>query len=136
MLSGNAVKLLNAMAYQDNGHNNGDFTVTWSVMHEQHGFRSRETLNNSRKELLAANLIHLTRQGDKSRCGLYAVTWNAIDECDGKLDCSPTKVPIRSTWDNKKLSAEKPKRMDEKKILYFAELKEKKALEQSLKGHD
>lgn len=42
-LSGNAVKLLLALCYQFRGHNNGNLTAAWSVMQEQHGFRSPET---------------------------------------------------------------------------------------------
>jgi hypothetical protein len=94
------VKLLLALAYQFNGRNNGDLTAAWSVMHEQHGFRSKGTLQRSLRALLDANLILQTRQSlfqhPNNQCSLYALTWLPIDECPGKrLDVSPTRRPPR-----------------------------------------
>jgi hypothetical protein len=43
-------------------------------------------------ELLALGFIEQTRQGGKNQCSLYAVTWLAIDECNGKLYVKPTNV--------------------------------------------
>ena len=99
-LSGNAVKLLLALAYQFRGKNNGDLTMAWSVMKEKHGFKSPVTVDQARKQLLKANLIMQTRAGmfqnPGGRCALYAITWQAIDECKGKyLDVKPTRLAPR-----------------------------------------
>ena len=104
-LNGNAVKLLNALACQFTGHNNGNLTAAWTVMRDQHGFRSPTTLDRARKGLLDANLIKLSRQGGLGRCSLYAVTWLQINPCDGKLDIQPTTLPPRIDW-NQQLRSE------------------------------
>ena len=57
------------------------------------------TLTKAIKELVAAEMIMLTRQGQfiKNRAGLYALTWASIDECVGKqLDESATRTPPRN----------------------------------------
>ncbi len=123
-LSGNAVKLLCSLVYQFTGNNNGDLTAAWSVMHLKHGFRSPSTLHNVRNELLAANLIYVTRQGGRGQCSLYALTWMPIVECNGKLDCKPTKPPIRTEWHNKDVTAPKTKLMKDETVIEFAERKE------------
>lgn len=99
-LHGRAVKLLNALAFQYNGRNNGDLTAAWSVMSEQHGFRSRTTLKRALQELMNANLITRTRHGyfhnPGGQCALYAVNWYAIHDCPGKkLELKPTNGPLR-----------------------------------------
>ena len=123
-LSGNAVKLLCSLAYQFTGNNNGDMTATWSVMHRQHGFKSPSTLHNVRNELLAANLLYVTRQGGRGQCSLYALTWMPIDDCHGKLDCKPTTLPIRKEWNHNEITAPKTKRMKDSTVIKFAERKE------------
>jgi len=97
-LSAYAVKLLIDMCQQYNGINNGDFTATWTYM-KKRGWRSRETLNNKIKELIDAGFIEKTRQGGKHQCSLYAMTWEAIDECKGKLDTKETRVASK-LWKN------------------------------------
>ncbi len=99
-LKGRAVKLLNALAFQYNGRNNGDLTAAWSVMHKQHGFRSKTTLTHAVQELLTANLITRTREGyfqnPGGQCALYALNWYAIHECQGKkLELKRTIKPLR-----------------------------------------
>jgi hypothetical protein len=123
-LSGNAVKLLCSLAYQFTGNNNGDMTAAWSVMRDKHGFRSPRTLNNVRNELLAANLLYVTRQGGRGRCNLYALTWMPIDECHGKLDCKPTTLAVRKEWHLTQVTEPKTKRMKDSTIVEFAERKE------------
>ena len=124
-LNPHALKLLVSLAFQFNGNNNGDLTAAWTVMSEQHGFRSRDTLNMARKELLASNLIYLTRQGGKGRCSLYALTWIPIDDCGSKLDCKPTKLPMRKEWNQKKLTAPKCKRMTKEVATKLAKHRER-----------
>ena len=90
-LSAKGVKLLIDLFGQYRGKNNGDFGMAWTVM-EKRGWRSRDTLSRARRELLENGLIVQTRQGGRNKCNLYAVTWLAIDECNGKLDSPPTIV--------------------------------------------
>ena len=61
------------------------------------GWKSRDTLNKARKELLDVELVVITRHGDRKRPHLYALTFFAIDECSGKLDIKATHRPL-STW--------------------------------------
>ena len=112
-LHGRAVKLLCALAFQYNGRNNGDLTAAWSVMSNQHGFRSKTTLRRAVKELLDANLITKTREGffqnPGGQCALYAVNWLPVHDCPGKrLERKPTIQPLRrfSMEQNRKPSPE------------------------------
>ena len=97
-LSGSAIRLLVELACAYKGGNNGDLSPAWTLMKER-GFRSKATLTRAIKELVAAEMIILTRQGQfiRNRAGLYALTWASIDECAGKqLDESPTRTPPRN----------------------------------------
>ena len=94
-LSGNAVKLLIDIANQYNGHNNGDFCVAFSIM-EKRGWKSKSNLSNAKKELLKKNMIKLTRQGGRNKPSLYAIVWQPIDDCKGKLDIKSTILAPRS----------------------------------------
>ena len=95
-LSTKAVKLLNDIGRQYNGFNNGDLCATFSLM-KKRGWISKSTLNEALYELLHYGLILLSRQGGRHRASLYALTWQAIDECKGKLDIRATKIPP-GTW--------------------------------------
>lgn len=91
--------LLFEAAYQFKGKNNGDITFAWSIMSKR-GFKSQDTLNKAIHELIDANMILRTREGyfqkPNNRCALYAVTWQAIDDCYGKdLEIAPTTTPPR-----------------------------------------
>ena len=97
-LSASAIRLLVELAYSYRGGNNGDLCPAWALMKER-GFRSKATLTRVIKELVAAEMIMLTRQGQfiRNKAGLYALTWASIDECSGKhLDESPTRTPPRN----------------------------------------
>ncbi|PAV25202.1 hypothetical protein C8D92_102229 [Tamilnaduibacter salinus] len=91
-LGGWEVKLLVDIGGQFNGKNNGDLCAAWSVMKER-GWKSPGTLSKALKGLLEVGLIQETREGGRHRCTLYALTWEAIDECRGKLDVGPTNTP-------------------------------------------
>lgn len=91
-LSFKAKTLLLELAYQYNGHNNGDLTCAFTILRER-GWKSRSTIDLARRELEAVGYIEQTRQGGKHKCNLYALTWRPIDHCDGKLDVSPTTTP-------------------------------------------
>ena len=91
-LSFKARALLLDLGSQFRGYNNGDLAMPWSLM-KQRGWVSKQTLQNARDELLAKGLIEQTRQGGLHAAGLYAITWQAIEECHGKLDVPSTRVP-------------------------------------------
>ena len=97
-LSAYARSLLVDIAMQFNGRNNGDLCAAWSQM-EKRGWRSRDTLTKSLRQLLDTGFIVKTRQGGKGnfngrrKATLYAITWKGIDECKGKLDVPANPVP-------------------------------------------
>jgi hypothetical protein len=91
LLSAHAVKLLVDLGAAYRGNNNGDLCCTWKLM-QRRGWKSRDTLDRARRELLHFGLIELTRQGGMHCPSLYALTWKPIDECKGKLDVAPTRV--------------------------------------------
>lgn len=91
-LPARAVKLLCDLGAQYRGNNNGDLSAAWSIM-QPRGWKSRATLDAAERDLVRAGMIELTRQGSLNRCSLYALTWHSIDECGGKLDVPPTRVP-------------------------------------------
>lgn len=98
-LSGNEVKILIMIGSQFSGSNNGDLQATFTLA-SQWGIGSQQTLSNSLKKLLAVNLIRKTREGiflnPGGRCALYAITWEALDDCRGKHDFQPTVTPLRA----------------------------------------
>lgn len=93
-LSASALKLLIDIAIQYNGGNNGDLQASLNPMRLR-GWRSSSTLNRARQELVYYGFIELTRQGGLGRCSLYAITWKSVDDCNGKLDVSATRVASR-----------------------------------------
>lgn len=89
--SATAIKLLLELARQFNGYNNGDLSAAMGILRPR-GWSSPETVTNAYRELMHYGLIQLTRQGGLHGASLYALTWLAIDECKGKLECSATNV--------------------------------------------
>ncbi len=89
---GTAIKLLCDLARQFNGKNNGDLCAAMSILRSK-GWTSPETVNYALRELRHNGLIVQTRQGGLHATSLYALTWHAIDECSGKLDCTATNTP-------------------------------------------
>jgi hypothetical protein len=89
--SGTAIKMLCDLARQFNGSNNGNLCAALSVL-RRYGWNSPDTVTWALRELQHYGLILLTRQGGRHIASLYAVTWCAIDECKGKLDCDATTV--------------------------------------------
>lgn len=84
-LSPRAVKLLIDLLCQYRGTNNGDLCASWAVMRKS-GWRSKSQLRKALLELDAARWVSLTRQGDINKPSLYAVTFQGVDYCGGKLD--------------------------------------------------
>lgn len=95
-LSGSETKVLLMLAKQYKGKNNGDLSATFTQAKE-YGIKSQETLSKALKRLLEVELIQKTREGlflnPGGQCALYAVTWQAIDDCCGKLDVKATSAP-------------------------------------------
>ena len=90
-LSTKAVKLLIDIGRQYNGYNNGDLCAAYSVM-QARGWSSKGTLSEAFEEVLHYGLIMISRQGGRNRASLYALTWQSIDECKGKLDIQETRI--------------------------------------------
>lgn len=92
-LNAHARMLLWDLAAQYRGDNNGDLCAAWKLMRPR-GWKSEETLNNAKRELLEAGLIFETRKGARpNKCSLFALTWYALDDCSGKLDISAQSFP-------------------------------------------
>ena len=91
-LSSKAVKLLVDIGTQYRGKNNGDLTATWELM-KLRGWKSKATLSDARDELIHYGFLILTRQGGRMKPNLYALSWQPIDYCKGKLDVPSTTVP-------------------------------------------
>jgi hypothetical protein len=95
-LSAYAVKLLNDLLSQYYGSNNGDLCAPYSLMVKR-GWKSKGTLSRAIKELLASGFIEVSRQGGRNLCTLFAFTFYAVHECNGKLDIAATSKP-KSLW--------------------------------------
>jgi len=92
---GSAIKLLCDLARQYRSNNNGDLCASMSILKPK-GWASPETVNFALRELRHYGLIVQTRQGGLHAASLYALSWQPIDECGGKLDCAPTSVALGS----------------------------------------
>ncbi len=88
-LRAKSVKLLIDLAAQYNGRNNGDLCAPLSIM-RQKGWSSNEQLFRARNELVERGFLRVSRQGGRNQCTLYAITWQPIDDCGGKLDINAT----------------------------------------------
>ena len=98
-LSYKSKALLIDLMLQYNGKNNGDLTTALAILRDR-GWKRQATVGEAVKELIDANLIIRTREGQFrnpfSRCALYAITWQPIDDCKDKdLTVNPTITPPR-----------------------------------------
>ena len=98
-LSYKSKALLIDLMLQYNGKNNGDLTTALAILRDR-GWKRQATIGEAVKELIAANMIIRTREGQFrnpfSRCALYAITWQPIDDCKDKdLTVNPTITPPR-----------------------------------------
>jgi hypothetical protein len=85
--------LLFDLLTQYRGDNNGDLCAAWKLMRPR-GWRSEATLNKAKRELIELGLIVEARKGARpNKASLYALTWYALDHCNGKLDISPREFP-------------------------------------------
>lgn len=90
-LSPRATKLLIDISAQYKGTNNGDLSATFRQM-KARGWNSSDQLNKAKKELIDRGLILVARQGGLKKCNLYAITWEPIDDCNGKIDIQSTQT--------------------------------------------
>lgn len=91
--------LLIELVDQHNGANNGRLHLSYVYLREQ-GFRSKDQISKGRDELMARNLIILTRQGGLpirnggkttfSGASWFALTWHHITNFVG-LEISPSQ---------------------------------------------
>ena len=73
------VKLLMDLASQYRGDNNGDLAAAWKLMRPR-GWKSEDTLNKAKRELVATGLIYEARKGRcPNVCSLYALTWRPFN---------------------------------------------------------
>lgn len=92
-----ALKLLIELAGNYKGKNNGNLSAAFSTLAKR-GWNSPGTLSEAISRLLSKGWLVRTRQGGRNRCALYAVTWWAIDACEGKwLEIGEEAAP-RHTW--------------------------------------
>jgi hypothetical protein len=106
-----AKALLLDIARQYNGSNNGDLSATLTTLN-QRGWTSNSKLRRALAILLDSELIILTRQGGRHQCHLYALSWESIDDCKGKLDIGSTTTPPRPiSMQHLKLESLHPKKV-------------------------
>lgn len=107
-LSPYAIKLLTDLGRQYKGFNNGDLCATWIFMREK-GWKSKDTLNDSLRELEYYGLIVQTQIGGLNRASLYAFAWRKIDKAE---KISGWKVGERpNTWKQGKRSFTRPSKV-------------------------
>ena len=97
-LSGGALKVLMGLLRQYRGGNNGDLSASFGQA-QGWGVNSSSTLAAALKELQDSGLIIRTREGRFTKpggcCALYALSWQPIDECEGKIEVAATSTPPR-----------------------------------------
>lgn len=94
-LSGSALKLLVDVARQYNGSNNGNLCMAMKLMKER-GWNSNNLLNKAKQELISKNWITKTKQGGMGiGADLFAITWQPINDCGGKLEVPSTTLAPR-----------------------------------------
>lgn len=100
-LSGNAVIVLLHLIRSFKGNNNGDLSAPFSQA-KHYGIGSQSTWYKAIAELINAGLILRTRDPVKKcagnphgKCALFAITWQPINDCDGKLDVESTATAPR-----------------------------------------
>ena len=97
-LSSHANKLFLDLASKCYRYNNGDLNMVWPEM-KKRGWKSKETWNNARIELIDKGWIVKTRQGWNNRCSLYGFTFMPIGEFAGKLEVTEGRLATND-WKN------------------------------------
>ena len=80
-LGGNSAKLLTILARKYNSYNNGNLSITQSIISE---WMTKNTMYSARDELYKKGFIVINAFGGRSAGGkklasLYALTWQSID---------------------------------------------------------
>ena len=104
-LTPRGTKLLIDLATQYRGKNNGDLSMPLSQMRNR-GWNSSDQLQKAKNELIERGFIAVSRQGGRNKCSLYAITWQPIDDCKGKLDIGASNKPL-NLWKCWKASPKK-----------------------------
>jgi len=93
-LSSDAVKLLIDIQTQYRGKNNGDLSADLTTM-KKRGWKQgqKRKLFNARKELEHYGFLVVTKQGGRNGPTLYALSYFAIDWCNGKHFAKVTDQP-------------------------------------------
>ena len=91
-LSPRAVKLLIDVLRFYNRRNNGDLAITPKLMKPM-GWTSNDQLAKATIELEHYGFLKKSRQGGRHVCNLFAVTFYPVNECDGKHELTPSKIP-------------------------------------------
>ena len=103
-LSLKAKAMMIELGSQYNGKNNGDLCATRKTL-EPRGWKSNDVITSSLKELANLGFIILTRQGGRKTPNLYAITWQPINYCGGKLDVPETKTALNHWADKNRIIA-------------------------------
>lgn len=82
-----------------NGKNNGDISLTHSLLHPK-GWSKRK-LFHARHELEHYRFINISRQGGRHSATLYSLAWFNIHPCNGKLQVPATSDPARTYLDER-----------------------------------
>ena len=91
------VKLIMDVLAQYRGNNNGDLSLAWKIM-QSRGWKSEDTLNNAKDELLEKRWLICTRKGGRNVCALYALTFFAVDECNKYDPDIMSTLKPRDSW--------------------------------------
>lgn len=106
-LSPYALKLLVDMYSQYRGNNNGDLSCGWKLL-KVRGWKSHDTRDAAKAELIHYRMLVQTRDGGLNRCALFAVTWQPIDECidketgESKVENYEAPRAALGTWKNER----------------------------------
>lgn len=98
-----ALQLLLELSRQYKGSNNGDLSATPDSLGTRNArWKSRSVLYGRLRMLEQQGWIVKTRQGGKhTGCCLYAISWEAIDPCNGK-HMHPVETKASHLWKNAK----------------------------------
>lgn len=104
-----AICLLLEVARQYNGYNNGNLCASRTVLRPR-GWTSPEVITWATRELLHFGFIIRTKRGGLHMGpNLYALTWQAIDDCKGRHHCAATKV-APGNWKEEKPAFVRPEK--------------------------
>ena len=103
-MSASAKALLIDIFVQFNGKNNGKLICSWHYMRCKRGWRSQQTLNLAKAELVHYGFVLCTEQGGLGAYSRYGITWLRIDEAKdiSVFNTYVTTKVVPSLWRDKK----------------------------------